>query len=202
MKFKDLTGQIFGRLRVLKIAGHANNGKIIWECKCSCGNIVLVKGNSLVSGCTKSCGCLAKEIKPFINRKHGLRFHPLYTTWLNMKDRCNNPNNSHYTFYGKRDIKVCCLWSDYFISFYNWSIHNGYKKGLSIERLDNNKGYTPDNCKWIPLSEQSKNRRNNYYLEYNGITGTIADISRALNIKASTLYYRMHHNGTLNKKNK
>ena len=157
---QSIIGEKFGRLTVLEDAGFTTTGarKKLFKCVCDCGKIVIVKRNSLISGHTKSCGCFEIESKKTNNLKHGLRHHPLYTTWLNIKDRCNNPNNTHYKNYGERGIKMCKEWSNDFKSFYDWAINNNYKKGLSIERLDVNKGYSPDNCSWIPFNKQEKNK--------------------------------------------
>ena len=90
---------------------------------------------------------------------HGLRNHPLYSNWQNMKNRCYNPNCEDYTNYGNRGIAVCDLWKDDFVEFLYWALKHGWEKGLSLERIDCNKGYSPDNCKWISMKEQPKNRR-------------------------------------------
>lgn len=194
---KDLTGKRFGRLTVLESSGKSSNGKYQWNCKCDCGNYIIVKGNSLTTGHTKSCGCLGRESKVEVNTTHGLRNHPLYGVWLNVKGRCCNPNNSHYKYYGDKGITVCDEWRDDFKSFYDWMINNGYHKGMSIDRIDNSLGYSPDNCRVIPLSAQSSNRTTNYKIPYNDSFYTVAELSRLLNVKSSTLYSRLRRNGKI-----
>ena len=196
-KVKDLTGKRFGRLIVLGLNGKAFNGKYQWDCRCNCGNCITVKGNSLTTGHTKSCGCLERESKIETSTTHGLRKHPLYGVWLNMKDRCYNPNNSHFKYYGSKGITVCDEWKDDFKLFYDWMIDNGYYKGMSIDRIDNSLGYSPTNCRIIPLSSQSSNRTTNHKILYNGSFYTVAELSRLLNVKSSTLYSRLRRNGRI-----
>lgn len=201
-KIKNLINQKFGRLTVIEFAGFGSSHKTQWKCKCDCGKEVIVKSNSLITGHTKSCGCLETEVKREINKTHGLRYDPLYRTWLNMRDRCNNPNNSHYIYYGKKGVKVCNLWNN-FKEFHTWAYSNGYipNSNLSIERVDNSKGYCPENCKWIKISEQSKNKTSNYQIEYDGKLRTVAEISEITGIKAPTLYSRIRRTGSIYLKN-
>ena len=185
----NLNGLRFGRLTVVGFSGLNKHRKATWNCLCDCGNSVIVVGASLKNGSTKSCGCYELETKQERNTTHGLRKHDLYKTWLNMKSRCYNSNNSHYKYYGKKGIGMCDDWKNNFKSFYDWAINNGWKRGLSIERIDNNKQYEPENCKWIDISKQSQNRTTNHYVaDKNGNVYTIAEISRKTNINAQTLY--------------
>lgn len=197
VRVKDLTGKKFGRLTVIKLKGKAPNGKYLWDCKCDCGNYVTVKGNSLTTGHTKSCGCFGQESKIASNITHGLRNSPIYGIWLNMKDRCYNPNNSHFKYYGSKGITVCDKWKENFKLFHDWMVHNGYYKGMSIDRIDNSIGYSPDNCRVIPLNEQSANRTTNYRILYNNSYYTVAELSKILNVKSSTLYSRLRRNGKI-----
>lgn len=123
--------------------------------------------------------------------KHGLRDHPLYRTWQHMKNRCYNPNSKDYKDYGERNITVCDLWKDDFVEFLYWALKHGWKQGLSIERIDINKGYSPDNCTWIPLAEQSKNRRTVRFVTYKGETHNLAEWSRITGIARRTLESRL-----------
>lgn len=196
-KVKDLTGTRFGRLVVVELIGKAANGKYQWKCKCDCGNYTIVKGNSLTTSHTKSCGCLEKETKREVNTTHGLRRHPLYGVWLNMKGRCYNSNNSHFKYYGGKGITVCNEWKNNFKLFYDWMINNGYEKGMSIDRIDNYLGYSPDNCRIIPFNKQSSNRTTNYAIMYEGLPYTIAELSKLLNVKSSTLYSKLRRHGKI-----
>lgn len=123
--------------------------------------------------------------------KHGLTDHPLYNTWRNIKTRCYNSKCSDYKDYGLRGITVCDEWKNNFVEFFYWALKNGWEKGLTIERLNNDKGYSPDNCKWISMKEQSKNRRTNRQITYNGQTHTLAEWSRITGIARKTLEMRL-----------
>lgn len=188
-KVRDLKGLRFGRLIVIGFSGLNKHRKATWNCLCDCGNKVVVVGSSLTSGATKSCGCYEHETKQKRNVTHGLRKHELYKTWLNIKARCYNPNNNHYKYYGGKGIGMCDEWKGDFKLFYDWAISNGWKCGLSIERIDNKVSYKPSNCKWINMNEQSKNRTTNHYLiDKKGNVFSIADVSRITSINAHTLY--------------
>lgn len=193
-RFIDRTNRRYGRLLVLSFAG-VKNKKTMWRCICDCGNELIVKGELLANGHTKSCGCLSTQIKR-APKKHGLRYHPLYHTWLNMKDRCLNPNNSHYHIYGGRGVGICDEWKANFTSFYEWAIANGWSKGLSIERIDVNKGYYPENCIWIPLSQQSLNKRNTIKVEVGEETLSVHEYAASIKCPPVTIYSRIARNGS------
>lgn len=158
-KLIDLTGQRFGRLTVIERVGTSKNGNALWDCKCDCGNTAVVRGASLKNGITRSCGCLIAESTKNRNTTHCLSKTRLYRIWANMKDRCLNSNTREYPYYGGRGITVCDEWKNDFQAFYNWAMANSYQDHLSIDRIDNDKGYTPDNCRWATHSEQMYNRR-------------------------------------------
>ena len=194
---RDLTGQKFGRLTVLrqapdKIKPSGAHSKM-WECKCDCGNIKIISRSSLVSGDTVSCGCYHKEHTHNKKKKHGLTNTKLYTKWSGIVQRCTNPNAIHYDMYGGRGITICDEWRNDFYSFYSWSIENGYKDGLTIDRIDNNKGYYPENCRWTELETQANNTRRNHYITYNNETKTLTQWARLLNVNVETLRYRVNH---------
>lgn len=180
----DIIGKKFGKLTVLKFLGFIKT-KSIYECLCDCGNIKIVKRNSLVSEHTKSCGCLEKGRKT-----HGKRHTNLYNRWLNMKDRCNNENNSHFKYYGGKNIKLCEKWENNFMAFHDWAINNGYKKHLSIERKNNDLGYSEENCEWIPKEMQSKNKTNNIIIDFNGERMLLIDFAIKHNMVPSSVYGR------------
>lgn len=153
----DLTGQKFGRLTVLQRAD--NIGRLTaWNCVCECGTKTVVLAGHLRMERIVSCGCYKRENSTMKATKHGHWGTKLHRVWLSMRQRCNNSKNKSYKDYGGRGIKVCEDWSDFSV-FEDWALKKGYKVGLSIERINVNGGYLPENCTWIPLCEQGKNTR-------------------------------------------
>ena len=157
--FIDLTGQKFGRWTVLKRGENTKSGQARWVCKCKCGTIKLVISQSLRNGMSPSCGCLSAERFTV----HSLSKHPAYESWRKMISRCTNKKCAAYKNYGGRGISVCDEWLDLW-NFMEWVFISGFKSGLTIERIDVNKGYSPKNCKWIPRNEQQKNKRDNIFI--------------------------------------
>ena len=186
--FKDLSNQKFGCLIPLSVDKNKNYKKTHWICKCDCGNITIVSTCDLTSGHTKSCGCLKFKSK---NQKHGMKNTRIYNIWCSMKQRCNNKNCSVYKSYGAKGISVCPEWNSNFISFYNWSISNGYKDNLTIDRLDNSKGYSPENCRWATAKQQARNRISNIIIEHNGESKILIEWCEKYNVRYSTVYDRL-----------
>lgn len=191
----DLTGMKFGRWTVLKFAEArctpCGKRRLMWECQCECGTVRLVEGSRLTGGYSKSCGCLIGDYNKENKTKHGKRNTKLYKTWISMKDRCSNPNTEAFKDYGKRGIKVCDEWASDFGKFYDWSIKNGYKNGLTIDRINVNGNYEPSNCRWSTMKEQNNNRRSNHYITYKGKTQTISQWETELGFKKDILSSRL-----------
>ena len=159
---------------------------------CDCGNRKVIEGYKLKTGHTKSCGCLVRE-NGLNNKTHGMTNTRLYRIYAGIKDRCLNKSNERYSDYGGRGIEICEEWLSDFMSFYNWAIDNGYSEELSIDRIDVDGNYEPNNCRWATKLEQANNKRNNILITYNGITDTLPNWSRKTGISKSCLEYRHNH---------
>lgn len=191
---KDITGEKFGRLEVISLAFSDKHNTWHWNCKCDCGRLVTVSGCNLRIGATRSCGCFVSENARIASKTHGECYTQLYHVWEKIKARCNNPNEKSYKNYGGRGIKICEEWLDY-ISFRDWAKENGYEAQLTIDRIDNNLGYFPGNCRWVTNAENQKNKRNTRFVTFRGKIKTLSDWARILEIPYSTLFGRLYSCG-------
>lgn len=184
-------GQKVARLTLIKEIP-ADRGRS-WECVCDCGKELRVREFQIRNGIIKSCGCLKNEYAKVGNKVHGYNKTRLQRIHESMKKRCYSKNHIHYKDYGGRGITVCGEWLEEngLENFANWALKNGYKDTLTIDRIDNEKGYYPENCRWATRSEQQNNRRLNKKYEYNGELFTIAQLSTKYSINYSTLYNRL-----------
>lgn len=196
-RLKELVGQRFGRLTVVeRVADYVTpkgQRKTRWKCICDCGKEHIVTATNLQTGEVKSCGCLSDEDRRRTrHKKHGGFGTRLYRIYRGMYERCYNKNTSHYLRYGGRGIKMCSEWlgEKGFINFKEWALSNGYNDSLSIDRKDNDKGYSPDNCRWATNKEQMNNRRCNVFLEMNGQIHTMAEWARITKINVATIKSR------------
>ena len=180
--FNDLIGHKFGKLTVIKNVGTNKRHNTLWLCKCECGNNKIVARDKLITGNTKSCGCLKKQHCSSLHKTHSLSNTKIGYTWRGMKSRCYNPKNENYKNYGGRGIKVCDEWLNDFMNFYNWSINNGYKEDLSIDRINSDGNYEPNNCRWITWKEQTRNTRRNRMITYNNEAHCLAEWAEILGI--------------------
>lgn len=187
----DITGERFGRLVAIRKVKD-EKGRLKWLCQCDCGNTKTVVVSSLLKGLTKSCGCYNRERAVETNTKHGMTNSKLYGTWCNIKNRCYNEKVDSYYLYGGRGIKMCDEWLHDFSAFARWAEANGYREDLSIDRIDVNGDYTPENCKWSSLVEQANNKRSNHLIEYNGKTQTAAQWAREVGLPRNVLYSRLY----------
>lgn len=184
----DLTGKRFGRLVVVDYAFTKDN-KAYWNCICDCGNTCVKKGSNLMYDVTKSCGCLHKEQ---LQQRNTLSAkwkgsstgdnQRLYHIWCAIRNRCYSEHHVRYDRYGGRGIKVCDEWLNDFYAFEDWSMENGYQDDLTIDRIDFDGDYEPDNCRWITQKEQCNNKSDNKYLEYKGEIHTLSEWCDILDI--------------------
>lgn len=160
-KMKNLKGQKFRRLTAICPVAKNNRNAVLWLCECDCGLDAIIESSSLVRGLTRSCGCLDREahqLRP--NRTtHGQSGTRLYRIWKAMKTRCTNPNTNDWKNYGGRGITVCPEWMNSFQAFFDWAVTHDYSDELAIDRINNDKGYSPDNCRWATMKEQRHNQR-------------------------------------------
>ena len=190
---QDLVGRRFHDLLVISFL-ERKNGRNYWLCRCCCGNEKTVRGDHLISGATHSCGCKkTKQITEMnkTNKKHGMRYSRIYNIWCGIKDRCENSNYHNYNDYGGRGIKICEDWRRDFVKFYEWAVKNGYKSDLTIDRINVNGDYCPENCRWVSMKVQENNKRNNRVLTYKGRSQTITQWSEEIGINRETLYGRI-----------
>ena len=193
-KLRDLAGQKFGRLTAIE--RHGTSLPVVWKCICECGIRKNVASRHLVSRNTVSCGCYATEVRRSAN-SHGQSHSnrggptPTYMTWEGMKQRCHNPNFHHFADYGGRGITVCDEWKGSFETFLE---DMGPRIGtLTLERIDNNKGYSKENCRWATKKEQSRNRRDNRVVTYNGKTQIMTEWAREYGLSRGVLWHRLYN---------
>lgn len=195
-KYKDITGMKFGRLTAIeKVEPRRPKSGTWWRCVCDCGEEVIVQASAMRSGNTKSCGCLHTEMN---KRKRGVKSEEHGERICNIRDgmirRCYNKNEPAYKWYGARGITVCDEWLRHGgrRAFYDWSIENGYRDDLSIDRIDNNGPYAPWNCRWATTGEQSRNNRRNRIIEFNGESHVLMDWEKITGVKRETIAHRLN----------
>lgn len=179
---KDLTGKRFGRLTPIEMVGRKGRS-VVWRCKCDCGNIKDVSAKHLVPCGTRSCGCITTERLRAKLTKHGESKSELGKSWYRMRSRCSN--NPYY-----KNISICQEWSDY-NTFALWARNNGFKPGLSLDRIDNNGDYEPSNCRWVTWKDQQNNKSNTVYLTIGDCTRTLSEWSEISGIKRDTIRKRL-----------
>ena len=184
---EDLTGRRFGKLVVQKEVGHNKYGYIQWLCLCDCGNTVIASTNVLKRGARKTCGCYYPKL--FVNNKR------LYSVWRGMRTRCENKNNNRYNAYGGRGIKVCDEWKS-FESFLEWSMKNGYDPNAprgkcTIDRIDVNGDYCPENCRWVDAKTQARNSTRNHIVTIDNESMPLVEACEKYGIKVVTVKMRM-----------
>ena len=193
----DLTGKKFGKLEVIGVHDTGSR-KTYYVCQCDCGNVKVVRADSLISGATKSCGCTKKEqdkTNLTANHRHKMSGTRIYETWQDMKRRCYNKQNVRYDRYGGRGITVCEEWLNNFQSFYDWAIRNGYSDDLTIDRIDNDGNYEPSNCRWSTVKEQCNNRSSNINITIGNATKSLMSWCEIFNVDYKKVHARYQRNG-------
>lgn len=192
--FQDIAGTRFNRLVVLRRVDNLPGSNLTrWECQCDCGNITQVSRANLTTGHTTSCGCYAMELAKGnkYGETHGQSRTRLYSTWQGMKQRCYDKNVVEYQYYGAKGISVCEDWMD-FPAFSAWAKANGYKRHLTIDRIDNAGNYTPENCRWVTAKQQSRNKTTTRFVEFGGVSKCVAEWSEELGIPTNTINNRLN----------
>lgn len=189
----NLKGQKYNQLTVIERCGSNSHKRSLWLCRCDCGNETIVESCRLRSGHSKSCGC--RKLKTILERNfiHGQSKTRLYRIWGSMKDRCKNSNTPCFERYGKRGITVCKDWHKFEL-FRQWAVSNGYSENLSIDRINNDGNYCPENCRWSTLVIQNNNTQRNVFYEFMGDNHTVAEWSVILNFKRYQFYNRIKNN--------
>lgn len=201
---KDRVGETVGRLTIIdrgedKFSKHGTR-RVYWVCQCECGNIKTIRADQLDGKHTMSCGCLQREKSAEYNstreRKviYGDSRERIHNIWYLIKYRCEDETSPTYRHYGGRGIKMCQEWSDGidgYWKFKTWSLDNGYADNLTIDRIDNDGCYSPENCRWVDHSVQGNNKRNNIILEYDGREQTLSQWARELGVPMKSLHRRI-----------
>lgn len=191
----------FNYLTVIKIVGRSKLGRVAVKCKCDCGRVCVKEYTFVKNSKVKTCGkCNLALVSSAHNRKgyHGLRDKRVYHSWRAMLNRCYNKNNVKYKSYGGRGIKVCGEWKNNFLAFYKWSIDNGYRDDLTIDRIDVNGDYTPENCRWVDIITQANNKTNTIKILFKNKLYNVRELSKLLNVSKYTIVGR-YYRGTLGK---
>lgn len=192
----DITGQRFGILTVIEPIYDQDSRRWKWRCKCDCGNETLSSANNLKSGVT-SCGCLRRKKSHDRLYVHGKSHSRLFPIWQSMMQRCDNPRCHAYDNYGGRGIRVCDAWEDDFEAFEEWAYANGYDDNAprgkcTIDRIDVNGDYEPNNCRWVSMAKQANNKRCSVYIEFNGERKTIGEWAKETGLTHSMIKGRLN----------
>lgn len=201
---ENLIGRRFDRLTVISQADDYiyPNGKrrTRWVCKCDCGKVISAEQYSLKRGRIKSCGCLNIDMIKARSIRHGGRHERLYGVWINMKTRCHNPNSNSYSDYGGRGIAICDEWDNSYSNFRAWALSNGYDENAdnfacTLDRIDPNGDYCPENCRWVNAVKQANNRRNTIMIEFNNQLHSLSEWADIIGVKYHTLFARIYKLG-------
>lgn len=189
-KFIDITGNRYNHLQVIEKHETLKGGIVVWKCLCDCGNYTYVRGKNLKNGAVKSCGCIMHN-EPY-NVTHNSSKTALYRRWQSMKSRCYNKNFPGYKNYGGRGIRVCDEWKNSFEKFRDWALSTMDNENLTLERIDNNGNYCPENCRWATIKEQANNRRSCLIFEYNGKKQNLLQWCNELKLDYKLVHNRLY----------
>lgn len=191
----DIAGKRYGLLVPLYRVENDKYGRSAWMCKCDCGTKKVISANDMRSGKTRSCGCLEKYNRSIFGtrskRTHQMKNTRIYHIWQGAKNRVFNQNDKHWPDYGGRGITMCKEWATSFECFRDWAFANGYSENLTIDRIDVNGDYCPENCRWVTKADQQRNKRNNRYYTYNGKTQLIPAWAKEFGVTDSTIRSRI-----------
>lgn len=187
----DITGDRYGKLVAVRYLGRVNMHSM-FQCLCDCGNLTVASSNNLRTNHTTSCGCESSK-KTIGNRSitHGLSKHPLFKKWVDMRNRCYFTKHNRYENYGGKGIEVCDEWANDFKAFYKWAKENGWKKGLTLDRKENSKNYCPDNCRFVTVKVQNRNRTSNVKITVDGVTKILIEWSELVKTNSMTIKGRL-----------
>lgn len=191
LRVVDLNNQIFGRLTVIEYSPEKSK----WLCLCKCGKYKWILPATLKKGNAQSCGCLQKERAAQAQFKHGMHDSKIYNTWTHVKDRCLNPNNKYYSYYGGRGITICERWLDFDNFHADLGDPTEDKERISLDRIDNNGNYEPGNCRWVNQKVQNNNKRNSKFFTYEGETHTLPEWAEKVNMSYGQLRQRIYQRG-------
>jgi hypothetical protein len=194
MGVKNLLGIVFGRLTVIEDNSRSKQGNVIWKCKCECGNEVLVNSSYLITGTTRSCGCLKKEESIIRFTTHGKTRTRLYTTWSSMNQRCYDQKCKSYSAYGGKGVTICDEWKS-FVTFQKWAEQSGYNDELTIDRKDSTGNYCPENCQWISFPDNREKHRNSIMLSHDGEVHPLKTWCDKLGLPVQTVRRYYQENG-------
>lgn len=196
-------GKQYGKLKIIEYAGKSKNNNHKFLCRCDCGRITEVLLCNILNGKTKSCGCLKSNLIIKRNTKHNLSYSPLYKIYMGIKNRCYNSKDPNYKKYGEKGITVCDEWlgENGMRKFFDWACKNGFyyeklqngKSLLTIDRIDNNKGYSPNNCRWVTNKVQARNKKTSVYIEIDGEKINLRQYAEEHNIQFTTIYKRIKY---------
>lgn len=186
---KNIIGNKYGRITVISFSHKNKHRDYYWNCVCDCGKALTIRGSSLKSGNTSSCGCLRDEVRGTFSITHNKSDSKIYLVYRNMRDRCYNTKNKSFKDYGNRGIYVCERWLESFENFY--MDMGDPPEGKTLDRIDNNGPYSPENCRWASVTEQNRNTRNSIKLNYKGKTKHISELAEEFKINPATLRARL-----------